>query len=72
MKIARKWDQLPPTVYDGDEAIGTRLLELKYRKMTSVAEALLEYIDAIPEDVVLPTMPGVDRDWVDEVLADKA
>ncbi len=28
----------------------------------------LEYIDAIPNDVVLPAMPGFDRDWVNESL----
>ena len=36
--------------------------------LEEVASALLEYIDAIPEDIVLPTMPGIDRDWVDSVI----
>jgi len=36
-----------------------------------VAEALLEYIDAIPKSVAdaLPAMPGIDRDWVNETIA---
>ena len=25
----------------------------------------LDYIDAIPKDIVLPTMPGFERDYVD-------
>jgi len=41
-------------------------------EIVKVVEALLEYIDALPEDVVarLPTMPGVDRDWVEQVVTD--
>jgi hypothetical protein len=30
-----------------------------------------EWIDAVPSDTVLPTMPGFDRDWADSVI-DKA
>lgn len=32
-------------------------------------QALREYIQALPEDVVatLPAMPGIDGDWLDEV-----
>lgn len=30
--------------------------------------AALEYIDALPKDLVLPAMPGFDRDWVDNIL----
>jgi hypothetical protein len=41
------------------------------KAIRAVTTALLEYIDAIPSDVAdaLPGMPGVDRDWVAEVLA---
>ncbi len=28
----------------------------------------LEWIDAVPSDVVLPTMPGFDRDYVNNVI----
>lgn len=39
-------------------------------ELLSVARAMLDYIDALPSDVVasLPTMPGFDRDWADEVI----
>lgn len=38
------------------------------KELLEVAKALREYIDAIPKYVVLPGIPGVDRDWVDEVI----
>lgn len=31
-------------------------------------KACLEWIDAIPEEVELPAMPGFDRDWVESVI----
>lgn len=39
--------------------------------IAEVARAALDYIDALPSDVVaaLPTMPGFDRDWAENVLA---
>lgn len=40
-------------------------------ELLSALQAALEWIDAVPSDVVLPTMPGFDRDWVDQVI-DKA
>lgn len=40
----------------------------KIEELRSVVTALLEWIDAVPKDTVLPSMPGVDRDWVDSVL----
>ena len=30
--------------------------------------ALREWVDAVPDDVELPTMPGHDRDWADEII----
>ena len=39
------------------------------RELLQVAESLRDYIDAIPEGVKLPAMPGMDRDWVDGVIA---
>lgn len=30
--------------------------------------SLLDYIDAIPKDIELPTMPGFDRDFVNDFL----
>lgn len=40
-------------------------------EMYEIITALLEYIDAIPPEVVasLPTMPGVSRDWIESVMA---
>uniref|UniRef100_A0A7M2QNL3 Uncharacterized protein n=1 Tax=feces metagenome TaxID=1861841 RepID=A0A7M2QNL3_9ZZZZ len=39
--------------------------------VSAVARAALQYIDALPDEVVatLPAMPGFDRDWADEVLS---
>ena len=31
MKIARTWEEVNPVLYDGDEAISTRVLEKQYR-----------------------------------------
>jgi hypothetical protein len=36
--------------------------------MIEVLEAALAWIDAVPKDTELPTMPGFDRDWADLVL----
>jgi hypothetical protein len=38
------------------------------KELLYIAKALREYIDAIPKDLVLPTMPGIDRDYVDSVI----
>jgi hypothetical protein len=45
-------------------------LEMKHREAILAGKALLDYIDAIPEEMAakFPTMPGIDRDYVDEVL----
>jgi len=40
----------------------------KSLELSDVAIALLEWIDAVPGDVVLPAMPGIDRDWIDNVI----
>lgn len=44
---------------------------LNTKDIKSVGRAALDYIDAIPKDVVatLPAMPGFDRDWAENVLA---
>ncbi|EQB4319515.1 hypothetical protein ACYJ2I_004069 [Enterobacter hormaechei] len=38
--------------------------------VSAVARAALDYIDALPDEVVatLPAMPGFDRDWAEEIL----
>lgn len=33
-------------------------------------ESLLEWVDAVPDEVQLPAMPGVSRDWVEQVLSE--
>lgn len=38
-------------------------------ELLCVAQAALEWIDAVPSDTALPTMPGFDRDWADEAVA---
>ncbi|EAT1308187.1 hypothetical protein EX399_10415 [Salmonella enterica] len=46
--------------------------QINQDEVKSVARAALDYIDALPKEVVaaLPAMPGFDRDWAENVLAD--
>lgn len=46
--------------------------QINQDEVKSVARAALDYIDALPKDVVaaLPAMPGFDRDWAENVLAE--
>lgn len=39
------------------------------RELLDVAETMRDFIDAIPENVELPAMPGMNRDWVDAVIS---
>jgi hypothetical protein len=48
-----------------------RRLERELSETRNVAIALRDWVDAVPQDVVLPAMPGVDRDWVDSILANR-
>jgi hypothetical protein len=63
------------TVNAGSEYEGNLLLSDLYvlsKSHADLSEALaaaLDWIDAVPDDVLLPAMPGFDRDEVDEVLA---
>ena len=41
----------------------------RYAELKEVAVAVREWIDAVPEETVLPTMPGYDRDWADKILS---
>ena len=45
-------------------------VEKEKKDLIEIIDALLEYIDAIPSDVAakFPTMPGISRDWIEEVL----
>lgn len=50
----------------------TEIHQLKADKyeMTKALRAALEWIDAIPKDISLPAMPGSDRGWVDNLIAE--
>ena len=39
-------------------------------ELLEVVIAMRDWIDAVPHDLQLPTMPGFDRDWADAVIAD--
>lgn len=41
---------------------------VREQMLLEALELALEYIDAIPKDIVLPAMPGFDRDYVDELV----
>ena len=44
------------------------LLQEQLNNLREVAEAMREWIDAVPNDTVLPAMPGFDRDWADNII----
>ena len=44
------------------------LLIEKLNSLREVAKAMREWIDAVPNDTVLPAMPGFDRDWADDII----
>jgi len=59
-------------VGDGCEVCNPTLA-LEYAKeqiieLKAVASAMREWIDAVPKETVLPTMPGFDRDWANSVI----
>lgn len=63
-----------PLHVDVDEAEGSRGLNNAHLiaaapEVYEVARAALDYIDAIPDEIDLPAMPGFDRDWADSVMA---
>lgn len=39
-------------------------------ELLDALEAALEWIDAVPQETVLPVMPGFDRDWVNGLVHD--
>lgn len=42
--------------------------EKQQQDLLAVVNAMRTWIDAVPNDVVLPAMPGFDRDWMDSVI----
>lgn len=39
--------------------------------LITAVKSLIEWIDSVPEETILPAMPGIDRDWLETIL-DKA
>jgi len=37
-------------------------------ELLEALQAALAWIDTVPQDAQLPTMPGFDRDWVDGII----
>lgn len=48
-----------------DDPIGPASLPVR---LLEVTQAAFQWIDAVPQSVQLPTMPGFDRDWANEVI----
>jgi hypothetical protein len=46
--------------------------DVRISQLEEVASALQEWVKAIPQDIVLPSMPGIDGDYVDGVIANKS
>lgn len=44
-------------------------MEQEIKALREALRAALDWIDAVPQDTVLPAMPGFDRDDVEELLA---
>ncbi|WP_414454363.1 hypothetical protein [Enterobacter roggenkampii] len=55
--------------YERNAAIANANLIAAAPDLLDALQAAMDYIDAIPKDVVLPAMPGFDRDWVDGVIS---
>lgn len=55
-------DVLFPSVSDRVNLIA------KSPELLELAKAALEWIDSVPSDIELPTMPGFDRDWAESVI----
>jgi hypothetical protein len=62
-------DEINVTMADGSREAGPRGALLEHEE--SLKQALrwaLDWIDAVPDDVMLPGMPGFDRDYVNGLL----
>jgi hypothetical protein len=42
--------------------------EKRATELEEVARAMRDWIDAVPKETVLPSMPGFDRDWADGII----
>lgn len=72
IRIAKSWDSIPPVLYDGDEAISTRVLEKQYREAaTEIArqqaeierlkQILSEYANVVPTSWLDPLLTGPNK-----------
>jgi hypothetical protein len=61
---------------DGKEIFEPKDIQVLERKLNTYDDLLkslnaaLAWIDTVPQSVVLPTMPGFDRDHVDAIIAE--
>ena len=64
------WKSCHPD-FEGAEPFYSRAAPPATNAAAEVARAALDYIDALPSDVVasLPAMPGFDRDWAENALS---
>lgn len=53
----------------GVPALEMAVLVQEHADLHEALVSALAWIDAVPDDVVLPAMPGFDRDSVDELVA---
>lgn len=53
---------------DADDVSPVDLLGVIF-DLKNVARSALDWIDSVPQDTKLPTMPGFDRDWAEGVLS---
>lgn len=49
-------------------ADATQYYEMRCTELEGIVRTLLDYTAAIPKDTVMPTVVGIDRDWVEQVL----
>lgn len=69
-------DEVNVTMADGSREDGPRAARARQlmglledsAKLKQALTWALEWIDAVPDDVQLPAMPGFDRDYVDSLL----
>lgn len=65
----QEYEQIINLLGIDDPCIEGKISPVNVTDMQNAIHALLEYIDAIPEDIQLPAMPGVDRDWIESLLS---
>ena len=59
---------------EGDPCADCEALSKANARIAKLEEIIgwcFEYLDAIPKDIVLPVMPGFDRDYANEVYDER-